>query len=163
EKALESYRSAVALAGKLAQSDKSNAMFHVAWADALKSKGTAQLSAGQVDDALETFQTEIAARQHLVAFNPDSVDWQTGVLDARNRIAGALDKQDKSAAAIDAYRQTMADGERLLARFPDNSQIVSSVFVAAGTACISEVQKGDYVGAAADCDRALQLQRIRIR
>lgn len=163
EKALESYRSAVALAGKLAQSDKSNAMFQVAWADALKSKGNALLSAGQVDDALEAFQTELAARQHLVAFNPDNIDWQTGVLDARNRIAGALDKQDKSAAAVDAYRQTMADGERLLARFPDNSQIVSSVFIAAGTTCISEVQKGDYVSAAADCDRALNLQRIRVR
>jgi tetratricopeptide (TPR) repeat protein len=37
------------------------------------------------------------------------------------------------------------------------------VFVAAGTACISGAQKGDYIGAAADCDRALELQRIRVR
>jgi tetratricopeptide (TPR) repeat protein len=162
-KALESYRSAVALAGKLVQSDKSNALFQVVWADALKNKGNALLSADQLDDALEAFQTELAARQDVVAFNPDNIDWQTGVFDARNRVAGALDKQDKSAAAIDAYRQTMADGERLLARFPDNSQIVSSVFVAAGTACVSEVQKADFVNAAVDCERALELQRIRVR
>jgi tetratricopeptide (TPR) repeat protein len=163
EKALESYRSAVQLAGKLAQSDKSNVMFQVAWADALKSEGNALLSAGAVDDALEGFQTELAARRHIVAFNPDNIDWQTGVLDTRNRIAAALAKQDNYAAAVETYRQTIAEGERLLARFPDNSQIVSTVFIAAGTLCLSGVQKGDHVSAATDCERALELQRIRVR
>ena len=162
-KALESYQSAVALAGKLAQSDKSNAMFQVVWADALKSKGNALLSVGEVDDALDGFQTEIAARQHLAAINPDNIDWQTNVLDARTRIAGALDKQGPSAAALDTYRQAIAEGERLLVRFPDNAQIVSSMFVPAGTICVSGVQKGDHVNAAPDCERALAVQRIRVR
>jgi len=161
--ALESYRSAAEVAGKLARSDPSNAVFQEAFAGGLKNLGTALLADNKADEALKTFQTEFATRRQLAAADPAKIDRQTEVLDARNRIADALDKQGKTAEAVEFNRETIAEGEHLAKKEPDNSSVAFALVSSSMRLCTAAVAQKGSASVASDCARPMEHLRRLIR
>jgi tetratricopeptide (TPR) repeat protein len=161
--ALESYRSAVELAGKLARSDPSNAVFKEALAGSLKDLGEALMAGNEVDEAFGIFQAELAARRQLAATDPARIDWLADILNARNQIAEALDKQGKSAEAVATNRETIAEGEHFAEKAPDSSSIALALFASSGRPCAAAVQRNDVASVASDCERMLEFLRRLVR
>jgi tetratricopeptide (TPR) repeat protein len=161
--ALESYRSAVEVAGKLARSDPSNAVFQQALADGLKDLGAALMAGDKAGEAFGIFQTELAARRQLVAIDLARIDWQADILNARNWIAEALDKQGKTAEAAATNRETIAEGEPFAEKAPDTSSIASALYLSSGRLCTAAIQQNDAASAASDCARAMEFLRRLVR
>ena len=161
--ALDSYRSAVEVAGKLARGDPSSAVLQETLADRLKDLGTALIGDKKADEAFGTFQTELATRRQLLAIDPDRIGWQTEVINARNRIADALDKQGKTAEAVEINRETIAEGEYLAKKAPDNSSVALALSYSAVSLCNAAVQQHDNASAASDCARTMEFQRQLVR
>src|SRR5207247_604203 len=91
------------------------------------------------------------------------IDWQAEVLNARNRIADALDKQGRTAEAAEINRETIAEAKQLAEKAPDNSSVASALSFPAASLCNTAVQQNDNASAASDCTRLMELERKLVR
>jgi tetratricopeptide (TPR) repeat protein len=143
----------------LARNDPNNAMLQQQLAGGLCTLGTALMADNKADEALETFQAALAAVRKLAAANPDKIDWQTAVLNTRTAIAQVLGTQGKTAEAVKTIRETIAEGERLAKKAPDDSSVALALALSSANLCVAAVQPNDNATAKSDCARAIEFQR----
>jgi tetratricopeptide (TPR) repeat protein len=161
--ALESYRSAVEAGGKLARGDPGSALLQETFADLLRDFGAALMADSKADEAFGIFQTELATRRQLLAIDPANIGWQAEVLNANNRIAEALDKQGKTAEAIETSRATIVEGEHLANSALDTPSVALALSFSSARLCAAASRQNDNISAASHCARSMELQRKLVR
>ena len=119
--ALESYRSGLAIAEKLAASDPSNTGWQRDLSVSHERIGDVRQSQGDLAAALESYRSGLAIAEKLAASDPSNTGWQRDLSVSHNKIGDVQRAQGDLAAALESYRSGMAIREKLAASDPSNT------------------------------------------
>ena len=121
EAALESYRSGMAIAEKLAASDPSNTGWQRDLSVSHNNIGDVQRAQGDLEAALESYRSGMVMREKLAASDPSNTGWQRDLFVSHNNIGDVQRAQGDLAAAFESYRSGLAIAEKLAASDPSNA------------------------------------------
>jgi tetratricopeptide (TPR) repeat protein len=122
EEALKSYRDSLAIAERLAASDRSNTGWQRDLSRSYSSIGDVLMVQGKSDEALKSYQDGLAIAEWLTSADPNYAGWQRNLSTSYNSIGDVLVAQGKLEEALKSYRNSLAITERLVALDRSNSQ-----------------------------------------
>jgi tetratricopeptide (TPR) repeat protein len=119
--ALKGYRESLAIAERLAASDRSNSGWQRDLSVSYARVGDVQVSQGKLDDALKSYRDGLAIFQRLAASDRSNTIWRHDLSVSYNKVGDVLRAQGKLDDALTGYRESLAIAERLAASDRSNS------------------------------------------
>ena len=148
-KAIESFRAAADLSGRLARSTPRDVALQLAYADAMAYIGLTEWHQGELGDAERNFETAHGVLDAARRFSPNDAQllFQSSTID--NNIGHVLEANGQIEAASDRYRRMLAAAERLSRQDADNVEWQTQLAIAHNNLAKMALLRGDLAGAVA--------------
>jgi tetratricopeptide (TPR) repeat protein len=127
--ALTAYRAGMAIAERLAASDRDNAGWQRDLSVSHERIGDVLQRQGDLNGALAAYRAGMTIAERLAASDRDNADWQRDLSVSHERIGDVLQRQGDLNGALTAYRAGMTIRERLAASDRDNADWQRDLFV----------------------------------
>ena len=119
--ALKSYRDSLAIADKLAKSDRGNADWQRDLSVSFNNIGDVQKAQGDPSGALGSYRDSLAIRDKLAKSDPGNAGWQRDLSVSFNKIGDMQKAQGDLSGALGSYRDSLAIADKLTKSDPGNA------------------------------------------
>jgi peptidoglycan hydrolase-like protein with peptidoglycan-binding domain len=145
--ALQSYRSALVVAERLAKAEPKIAEWKNNIALISMKLGDVLMVQGNFAEALEPYRSSLAIADNLAKADPQDPDWQRNLAIAHNKVGDALAAGGNLTEALKVFQDSLAIRERLAKADSGNSDRKRDLAIGQGAIAAVLAQQGDTSGA----------------